>query len=87
MGQNTEELSTTPADIEATRADLSRNIDELSDKVSPQRVVERRKQAARNSLSSVRDKLMGSAQDVRSSGSGRKSRECSSASLSQKNRV
>ena len=35
MGTNTEELSTTPADIEATRADLSRNIDELSDKVSP----------------------------------------------------
>jgi ElaB/YqjD/DUF883 family membrane-anchored ribosome-binding protein len=61
MGQNTEELTTTPADIEATRADLTRNIDELSDKVSPQRVVERRKEAARNSLSSVRDKIMGSA--------------------------
>ena len=63
MGQNTEELTTTPADIEATRADLTRNIDELSDKVSPQRVVERRKEAARNSLSSVRDKIMGSADE------------------------
>ena len=67
MGQDTEELSTTPADIEATRADLSRNIDELSDKVSPQRVVERRKEAARNSLASVRDKVMGSANDAKSS--------------------
>jgi ElaB/YqjD/DUF883 family membrane-anchored ribosome-binding protein len=66
MGQNTEELSTTPADIEATRADLSRNIDELSDKVSPQRVVERRKEAAKNSLASVRDKVMGSANDAKS---------------------
>jgi ElaB/YqjD/DUF883 family membrane-anchored ribosome-binding protein len=67
MGQNAEELSTTPADIEATRADLSRNIDELSDKVSPQRVVERRKQAARDSLSSVRSKIMGVADSTRSS--------------------
>jgi ElaB/YqjD/DUF883 family membrane-anchored ribosome-binding protein len=65
MGQNTEELTTTPADIEATRADLSRNIDELSDKVSPQRVVARRKEAARNSLYSVREKVMGSASKAR----------------------
>jgi ElaB/YqjD/DUF883 family membrane-anchored ribosome-binding protein len=66
MGQNTEELTTTPADIEATRADLSRNIDELSDKVSPQRVVERRKEAAKNSLGSVRNKIMGSADKAKS---------------------
>jgi ElaB/YqjD/DUF883 family membrane-anchored ribosome-binding protein len=73
MGQNAEELSTTPADIEATRADLSRNLDELTDKVSPQRVVERRKEAAKSSLASVRDKVMGSAQDAKAnlgSGSG-----------------
>lgn len=65
MGQDTDELTTTPADIEATRADLSRNLDELSDKVSPQRVVQRRKDAARRSVTSVRDKLMGSAQDAK----------------------
>lgn len=65
MGQDTEELTTTPADIAVTRADLSRNIDELSDKVSPQRVIERRKEAARNSLGSVRDKVMGSANKVK----------------------
>jgi ElaB/YqjD/DUF883 family membrane-anchored ribosome-binding protein len=65
MGQDTDELTTTPADIEATRADLSRNLDELSDKVSPQRVVQRRKDAARQSLTSVKDKVMGSAHDVK----------------------
>jgi len=80
MGQNTEELSTTPADIEATRADLSRNIDELSDKVSPQRVVERRKEAARNSLSSMRAKIMGSADNATSNVSGAGSAGRSSAS-------
>jgi gas vesicle protein len=68
MGQDTDELTTTPADIEATRADLSRNLDELSDKVSPQRVVARRKEAARSSLASVREKLMGSADSTSSTG-------------------
>ena len=72
MGQNSEELTTTtttpttgttttPADIEATRANLTRDIDELSDKVSPARVVERRKEAAKGRLGSVREKVMGSA--------------------------
>jgi gas vesicle protein len=70
MGQNTDELSTTPADIEATRADLSRNLDELSDKVSPQRVAARRKEAAKNSLASVREKVMGSADSKSPTGSG-----------------
>lgn len=69
MGTNAEELTTTPADIEATRGDLTRDIDELTDKLSPQRIVERRKDAARGRLSSVRDKLMGKASDVRSSAS------------------
>lgn len=64
MGTNAEELTTTPADIEATRGDLTRDIDELTDKLSPQRIVERRKVAARSRLSSVRDKMMGKASDV-----------------------
>jgi gas vesicle protein len=67
MGQDTEGLTTTPADIDATRANLSRDIDELTDKVSPGRVVERRKQAAKGRLGSVRDKVMGA---VPMSGSG-----------------
>jgi hypothetical protein len=61
MGTSTEELSTTPADIEATRANLTRDIDELSDKVSPGRVLQRRKEAARNRFGALRDKVMGSA--------------------------
>lgn len=61
MGENTEGLTTTPADIEATRASLSRDIDELENKVSPSRVVERQKAAARGRLGSVRDKVMGQA--------------------------
>jgi ElaB/YqjD/DUF883 family membrane-anchored ribosome-binding protein len=69
MGTDTEELSTTPSDIEATRASLTRDIDELSDKVSPQRVVQRQKDAAKQRLGSVREKLMGSS-DSTSAGAG-----------------
>jgi len=64
MGQNTEELTPTPADIEATRSSLTRDIDELTDKVSPARVMDRRKQAAKGRLGSVRDKVMGSGSAV-----------------------
>jgi gas vesicle protein len=56
--------STSPADIEATRASLSRDIDELTDKVSPARVVERRKEAAKSRFSGIRDKVMGAAPDL-----------------------
>lgn len=58
MGQSTEELT---HDIESTRQNLSRDIDELSDKVSPGKVVHRQKQAAVNRLSSLRDQVMGTA--------------------------
>jgi gas vesicle protein len=77
MGQNPEELttdttltgnvpgaSTTPRDIEATRASLSRDIDELTDKVSPARVMDRRKEAAKGKLGGIRDKVMGAAPDL-----------------------
>jgi gas vesicle protein len=66
MGQDTEAV-TTPADIEATRANLSRDIDELTDKVSPGRVVERRKQAVRGRFDTVKDKIMGSASSAKGS--------------------
>lgn len=64
MGQNTEELTTTPADIEATRSNLTRDIDELTDKVSPARVMDRRKEAAKSRIGSIRDKVMGSASNA-----------------------
>jgi hypothetical protein len=59
--------STSPADIEATRASLSRDIDELTEKVSPARVVDRRKeaakQAARGRWAALREKVMGAVPD------------------------
>ena len=70
MGQNAEELTTTPADIEATRTNLTRDIDELTDKVSPSRVLDRRKEAAKGRIGSIRDKVMGSATDASGSLSG-----------------
>jgi gas vesicle protein len=60
--------STTPADIEATRESLSRDIDELTEKVSPARVVDRQKeaakQAARSRWQGLRDTVMGAAPDL-----------------------
>ena len=70
MGQNAEELTTTPADIEATRTNLTRDIDELTDKVSPSRVLDRRKEAAKGRMGSLRDKVMGSATNAGGSLSG-----------------
>jgi hypothetical protein len=64
MGQSTEELS---GDIEETRRSMSSNVDALQDRVSPAAIVERRKEAARGRLRSVRERVMGSAHDVRSS--------------------
>lgn len=64
MGQSTEELTTTPADIEATRSNLTRDIDELTDKVSPARVMDRRKEATKSRIGSIRDKVMGSASNA-----------------------
>ncbi len=47
-------------DIESTRADLSRNVDALTEKVSPSRVVGRRVDRAKDAVGSVKDKVMGS---------------------------
>lgn len=70
MGQNAEELTTTPADIEATRTNLTRDIDELTDKVTPSRVLDRRKEAAKGRIGSLREKVMGSAGSAGGSLSG-----------------
>ena len=71
MGQGTEEMSTGTSsgeastdelsrDIERSRARLSRDVDELGDKVSPSQAMARQKQAARSRLTSMKDKVMGS---------------------------
>jgi gas vesicle protein len=70
MGQNSEELTTTPADIAATRENLSRDIDELTDKVNPARVVDRRKEAARSRFGSVKERVMGAVPSPSLSSSG-----------------
>lgn len=59
MGQGTEEQLT--GQIADTRQDLSRDVDALYDKVSPGRMVERRKEAVRGRLSGFKDSVMGSA--------------------------
>lgn len=62
MGQAPDEQQLTH-DIEETRRDLSRNVDALTDRVSPSRVVDRRVQATKGRLSSVKDSVFGSAHD------------------------
>jgi hypothetical protein len=46
--------------IDSTRADLSRNVDALTEKVSPGRVVGRNVEKAKSKMSSVKDSVMGS---------------------------
>ena len=63
MGQGTEERRT--RNIEGTREDLSRDLDALTDKISPSQIMERRKEATKSRFRSVRDKVMGSAEGTR----------------------
>jgi hypothetical protein len=58
MGQSTEELT---SQIEGTRQRMASDLDTLQDRVSPSAIVERRKQAVRGGLASMKDKVMGSA--------------------------
>jgi vacuolar-type H+-ATPase subunit H len=67
MGQRTEEQLTT--DIAGTREDLAQNLDALNYRVNPSQVMARRKRAARGRLTSMKEKVMGSAQDMRESAS------------------
>jgi ElaB/YqjD/DUF883 family membrane-anchored ribosome-binding protein len=64
MGQTAEELRN---DIERTRQDLSRDVDAISDKVSPGRVMRRRMDQTRGFMSSVRERVMGTASTASSS--------------------
>jgi hypothetical protein len=64
MGQSTEELT---SQIEDTRQRMASDLDTLQDRVSPAAIVERRKQAVRGKLASVKDKVMGSAQSAKDS--------------------
>lgn len=58
MAQTTGELTMR---IEEQRAVLGYHLDELGDKVSPRRMAERRKAAVRDRVSSIKDRVMGTA--------------------------
>jgi uncharacterized protein YjbJ (UPF0337 family) len=61
MGEDTEGLR---RDIEDTREELSRDVDALTEKVSPSRIVDRGIERTKGRLSSMRDRVMGSAEDA-----------------------
>jgi uncharacterized protein YjbJ (UPF0337 family) len=56
--------------IEDTRRELSYDVDALNEKVNPARVVDRRVTAAKGRLTSVKERVMGSAQDTAGSAHG-----------------
>lgn len=58
------------ADIERTRAELGGDVDALADKVSPSKMVHRQTDKVRTAVSSVRERVMGAADDAGSSLSG-----------------
>jgi len=61
MGQSAEELR---REIAYTRDDLGETLDAIGDRVSPGRMVERRKNRVVQGWTSVRDRVMGSASDA-----------------------
>ncbi|GAA1952597.1 DUF3618 domain-containing protein [Microbacterium deminutum] len=58
------------ADIENTRRELGGDVDALADKVSPSKIVGRQTDKVKNALGSVRDHVMGAADDTGSSLAG-----------------
>ncbi len=57
------------AQIEATRAGLSNDVNELGDKVSPTQIARRQREKVRGSVMTVKDHIMGSADSAKSSAS------------------
>ncbi|MCU1503436.1 MAG: hypothetical protein JWM12_2790 [Ilumatobacteraceae bacterium] len=67
MGERTEELK---REIEATRGDLGYTLDAIGDRVSPGRVIERRKNRITGGVRSAADRVMGKAHDLQQSVGG-----------------
>jgi hypothetical protein len=61
MGEETDQLR---REIEATRTDISRDVDALTYKASPSRIVGERVDRTRSRLSSVKDRVFGTAVDA-----------------------
>ncbi len=68
MGQSAEELR---REIERTRGEMSENLEAIGDRVSPGRIVERRKNRMVNFIGDSRDRVFGRVDDVRSGASDR----------------
>ena len=62
MGQDTEELK---RGIEDTRQDMSATLEAIGDRVSPGRMVQRKKNRMMESVSSVRERVMGTASSAK----------------------
>ena len=65
--------------IERTQQNLSADVDALAEKVSPSRIVERRVERTRSAMTSVKDRIMGSAAETTSTVSGTASSAAASA--------
>jgi hypothetical protein len=61
MGQSTDELK---RDIENTRGHLGETLEAIGDRVSPARIVGRRKNRMMNTVRTVRERVMGTASDT-----------------------
>jgi gas vesicle protein len=61
-------MSTDPdqirSEIDQTQRELSADVDALTEKISPPRIVERRVQRTRDAMTNVKDKIMGSTSDA-----------------------
>ena len=58
------------AEIEATRRNLSGDVDALADKVTPSKIAERQTRKVKGVFHSISERVMGSADDVSSSAGG-----------------
>jgi ElaB/YqjD/DUF883 family membrane-anchored ribosome-binding protein len=56
------------SEIETTRSDMGRTLEELEDRVSPSRIKERQTERVRSRWEGIRSSVMGSADDVRAQG-------------------
>ena len=65
--------------IEQTQQNLSADVDALTEKVSPPKIVERRVQQTRSAMTSIKDRIMGSATERTSALGGTVSSSASSA--------
>lgn len=58
------------ADIEATRRNLSGDVDALADKVTPSKIAQRQTRKVKGAFHSITDRVMGSAEDVAGTAGG-----------------